>query len=95
MIVGGGEVGGNDGYSTKSFFSSFFCSMRGQKYILWSLGAGVKIIHDFFCKSFDRNELMQARTLTSQQVKRADKFQLEFVIRSCIFCCMAHAPAGA
>ena len=41
------------------------------------------------------NELMQARTLTSQQVKRADKFQLEFVIKAADCVALAHAHAGA
>ncbi len=30
--------------------------------------------------NFDGNELMLRRTLTPQQVKRADEFHLEFVI---------------
>ena len=32
--------------------------------------------------NFGMNELTQARTLTSQQIKRADEFQLEFVIKA-------------
>ena len=49
----------------------------------WELALELFMI--FFLQNFGRNELMQARTLTSQQVKRANEFHLEFVIEAANF----------
>ncbi len=37
-------------------------------YILWGLDFGVGVFHGFLLINFGGNELMQGRTLTSQQV---------------------------
>lgn len=69
-------------------------------FVLWSLDFRVGVSHGFSRMNFGGNELMQGRSLTpqqvkcrraltSQQVKPADEFHLEFVIR-CRFGCMAH-----
>ena len=60
-----------EGFTEEDFRSASIHHQREfraylRKYgVLWILGAGVGIIHDFFRMNFGRNELMQARTLTS------------------------------
>ncbi len=61
---------------------------------LWSLDFGVGVFHDFSRMNFGRNELMQGRTLTPQQVKRADEFHLKFVIAGADFGFKVHAYVG-
>ena len=50
--------------------------------------------HDFSRMNFGGNELLQLRTLTPQQVKRADEFHLEFVIAGTDLAAHAGALTG-